>query len=172
MKLNYDQARDAPTGAQRVSSIVSDGSKSVGGEAEAGAGDVPPINNANDNPLSPLYVVPSQFHEPMVGSEDGYLASVAQRRQAAAGEGLPLSITHPEVIPVRRLLTLDAVREFEDDFEPLYSAADHTLFIYPTAFERFHLRHVPLYPYSHIAYILWPSLFSSPAALLCVLFIH
>ena len=116
----------------RVPSFVSDSSKSVGGTQ------VDVLNNTN--PTFPLYMVPSQFHEPMEGSEDDYLTQIVQKARSKTKTGPPISICYPEVFPVRKLMILDAVREFEDDFEPIYSSADHTLFIYPTSFERFHLR--------------------------------
>lgn len=142
LKQNYDvdhgglSSPDSRSGHRRVPSFVSESSK--GSRADAAS----PTPEFNFNPTSPLYEVPSQFHEPMEGSQDEFLAHVVQKVKGKAGPRR--SIAHPDVLPVRKVMALDAVREFDDDFEPLHCSADHTLFLYPTAFERFNHRYILL----------------------------
>lgn len=131
LKQNYDfDAKSSPDSKHlKAPSFVSESSKDG------------PIEGLG-NPSSPLYFVPSQFHEPADGSGDKTLAEVVNRMKAAAT--LPRSICYPDVLPVRKLMSLDSVREYEDDFEPLHSSIDHTLFLYPTALEKFHHRNLCL----------------------------
>ena len=144
MKQGYDDAKRSSTPDsrspdryhRRVPSFVSDSSRS----SKGGQVDIPTA--VNPNPSSPLYVVPSQFHEPLMCSNDDNLPHLVHKLQAQRREMKkpPQAIVYPDVFPVRKMLNLEGIREFEDDFEPLYSSTDHTLFLYPTSFEKFHHR--------------------------------
>ena len=54
-------------------------------------------------PSSPIYVVPSQFHEPAEKSVDSYLDSIVLGK--AASSQAPRSIAFPNVIPVRKMIS-------------------------------------------------------------------
>lgn len=131
LKQNYDRdgkgSPDSRVGQLRAPSFVSESSSESPFEVLS-------------NPISPLYLVPSQFHEPLSGSEDPILTKLVERLRNRTS--LPRSISYPEVFPVRKLMHLDAVREFEDDYESIHSSLDHTLFLYPLSFERFHHRYI------------------------------
>jgi hypothetical protein len=87
-------------------------------------------------PTSPIYVVPSQYLDPAIGSNDSVLNQVLENHQKLT----PPSIRYPDVFPVRKMMYLDSVRELQDDYDPIYNSMDHTMFIYPTSFDKFQHR--------------------------------